>query len=144
MRIVVMGLLVLAIVGCQNNEGCTNQNSVNYSSSAQQDDGSCTYEAYVVFGFLDQTADQLNTMGIYSVDFYLDGVFIGSKSTSQSWYITDDTDCLDPNEVAETINLGSSPTSTAYYEARDSNGNVLDSRTFSHEGATCRTIFVDL
>lgn len=137
-------LLTMSIMSCQNDEGCTNILALNYSSEAEQDDGSCVFEAYMIFGMLDQTADQLNTMGIYSVSYYLDGVLVGTKSTSQSWYITDDTDCMDPNELTKVIDLGGSPSTTVYYEAKDSNGNLLDDNTITLDGGDCRTIYLDL
>ena len=45
----ILSVLVTLISGCAKKEGCTDASALNYDSSAEKDNGSCTYKGKVTF-----------------------------------------------------------------------------------------------
>jgi hypothetical protein len=43
----ILSTLLLSTVGCKKNQGCTDQNATNFSTSAKKDNGTCTYPTKV-------------------------------------------------------------------------------------------------
>ncbi len=62
----VLSVLAVSILffatGCKK-EGCTNQDATNYSSEADDDDGSCSFEGEVVFWYGESVANGLVAIG---------------------------------------------------------------------------------
>ena len=42
----------LSVSGCNNKNGCTDATAANFDAEAEEDDGSCTYQATLVFRVL--------------------------------------------------------------------------------------------
>ena len=81
----------LIFSACENSKtgGCIDPLAINYERWADFDDGSCTYEADVVFFYDAITANELNVIGFDRLDFYIEeepGTFIlvGNEASAPS------------------------------------------------------------
>ncbi|MBN8697402.1 MAG: hypothetical protein J0L87_12800 [Bacteroidetes bacterium] len=70
-------LLGFATIGCKKETGCTDVSATNYSSSAEKDDGTCTYKGKATFW-------NLTTSGLGNVDVYVEGVPEGTITVNYS------------------------------------------------------------
>ncbi len=105
-----LGLLACTLIfsSCKKEQGCIDDNANNYSTSAEEDDGSCTYtikgctdvnstnynpdanvsdgnceyEGSIVFWYNQSTSAALVNYGAKSLVYYIDGNIIGSSATS--------------------------------------------------------------
>ncbi len=60
-------LLGMTVVSCKKETGCTDSSATNFKSSAEKDDGSCTYKGSVTFW-------NLTTSALGLVDVFVGGV----------------------------------------------------------------------
>jgi hypothetical protein len=72
--------LITLITGCSK-EGCTDFESEKYDASAKTDNGSCTYEANVVFWHGIKTAEQLQAQNITRLIYYVNNKEVTSSTT---------------------------------------------------------------
>lgn len=70
--IMLMSISTVMLNGCAKKKGCMDKDSKVYDKTAEQDDGSCTYEGSYVFW-----KSQPMPAGA-SIDIYLNGVFQGN------------------------------------------------------------------
>ncbi len=69
-KMLLFGLVLFSattFVGCKKETGCTDSSATNFKSSAEKDDGSCTYKGSVTFW-------NLTTSGLDEVDVYVNNV----------------------------------------------------------------------
>jgi hypothetical protein len=81
-----------ALAGCAKTQGCTDSDATNFSSSAEENDGSCTYEAKILFWQYKSDAEgkvNTNTSTLY---YYIDNVYIGS-SAANLYVSSEPSDC---------------------------------------------------
>ena len=65
--------------------GCIDPDSKNYDPFADVDNGSCTYAGSIVFWYGDNVAAKLVVNGITSLTYYFDGELVGSSASSVFW-----------------------------------------------------------
>lgn len=103
-------LCIFTFSACEETtqRGCIDPLAINYESWADYDDGSCLYEADVVFFYNAITANELNIMGFDRLDFYIEeepGTFIlaGSEYPAPSYIYAGIPDCYDNTYVTVPI-----------------------------------------
>ncbi len=77
--------LALFTTSCSKEQGCTDPLGTNYSETAEEDDGSCTYEGGVVFWYNESTSIKLVNDGAISLTYYVDGKIVGSSAANVYW-----------------------------------------------------------
>ena len=84
-NILLLFSFVLLISSCERStSGCTEPAAVNYNINADYDNGSCVFQADVVFFYNAWTANELNAADFDRLDFYIEGdpgsyEFVGSE-----------------------------------------------------------------
>ncbi len=79
-------LIVLTLNSCAKKKGCTDTSAVNFNSSAEQDDGSCTYNGKLVFWWNKPLADSCAAKSVTNVKVYVDNVFQGTLAVSSQYW----------------------------------------------------------
>lgn len=118
--IMLMGVSILMINGCAKKKGCTDSSAVNFDSSAQKDDGSCTYQGKSTFWYGKNASDSLAAHGATALTYYLDGIIIGSSAASV--YFTSSPACGQSGTISVTKSLGSVKSKSFPYVIKDQNG----------------------
>ena len=65
--LVAIVLLGITTMSCKKETGCTDSTATNFKSSAEKDDGSCTYKGNATFW-------NLNTSSLGNVDVYVNSI----------------------------------------------------------------------
>lgn len=125
----------IAFSSCKKEQGCMDIDAVNYSGTAEEDDGSCTFEGGVVFYYDKATSDSLQTDGATSITIKVDGSVIGSYATSV--YFDGTPDCETASIVKVTKDLGTVKTKDFTYSVTDNTGFEYWAGTVTFDANTC-------
>ena len=71
--VIAIALLCLTVTSCKKEKGCTTSSATNFSSSAEEDDASCTYLGRVAFWITTGSMDP-----DVSINVYINNVFQGN------------------------------------------------------------------
>ena len=122
--LVAVSLFVLAITstGCKKEKvkGCKTSYATNFNSSAEEDNGSCTYEAKVIFWQTLTNAAGWSALGVTALSFYVDGQFIGSCAATE--YNGSVPTCGGSGQASVTKNLGTSSSKSYSWSIKDEDG----------------------
>jgi len=119
--IIVVLIGTIAFTGCKKEQGCTDADATNYSTIAEEDDGTCTYTGSVVFWYDATTSANLITDGATSLTIEVDGSVVGSYATSV--YFTSAPDCETASIVKAEKDLGLVKTKDYTYSIKDDTGH---------------------
>jgi hypothetical protein len=133
----VIVLMLSAMVGCKQ-EGCTDSDSLNFSSRAKEDDGSCVYEASAVFWHNQTASDSLQSNEVSTVTYYVDDAAVGSTATTVYW--TSAPSCGENGSISITKRLGRAKTKNFDYRVEDQNGSILEEGQLTMTANTCEAV----
>ena len=130
-------LLGLTFTSCKKEKikGCKTSYATNYKSSAEEDDGSCTYESKVIFWQNQANASTWSAASVTALTFYVDGKLIGSCAANV--YNTSSPTCGGNGQASATISMGSSSTKSVSYSIKDQSGYAWYTGNISLNGSTC-------
>jgi hypothetical protein len=143
-RIVLLSLSLILVIGlattgsCKKDskiKGCMDKDSQNYDPTAQEDNGSCTYEGQVVFWYDKAASDGLIADGATTLTFYLSTVEIGNTATTVFW--TAAPTCGSNGSITAVEDLGKSKTHTYALSVKDQTGWEYWNGSVNVEGHTC-------
>ena len=116
-------LSALIFNACKETEtgGCIDPLAINYESWADFDDGSCTYEADVVFFYDEITAYELNLIGFDRLDFYIEEepetfILVGYEPSAPSFIYAGIPNCYEDTYVTSPIQWYSSDNTIINYQ----------------------------
>jgi hypothetical protein len=126
----IFSLVVLS--SCAKEEGCTDPISSSYSSTAEVDDGSCTYYyGGKNYGQLDVGAEiDLND----EFDIYFDGEFIGRSM----YYFPGGLDCGNPQAVGKIV-----PSGTHRIKAVGNGGGTVIEGNVTVDPQECKVVLLE-
>ena len=125
----------IAFTGCKKEQGCMDVDAFNYSDTAEEDDGSCTFKGSVLFWYGKTTSDSLIVDGATSLTITVDGSIIGSYATSV--YFTGEPDCETASIVKVEKDLGTSKSKSYTYSVKDDTGFEYWSGSETFVANTC-------
>ena len=130
-------VMALAFMSCKKDpvKGCKTSYATNYNSSAEEDDGSCTYESKVIFWQNQTNSASLVSQGVTSLTFYVDGSVIGSCAASV--YNTSAPTCSGSGAASVTKSLGNSSSKSFSYSVKDQTGQEIYGGNMTLDGSNC-------
>lgn len=126
--------LIAGFISCKK-EGCTDENAENFVEKANKDNGSCIYNAEIIFWYDANTAISLDSAGIDSLRVYIDSIKMVTIPASN--YSILEPDCGDNGTLSFSRNMGNTPSENALYHINDQNGITLWNGTIDYIGGDC-------
>ncbi len=137
---IVICSIAFATTSCkkEKTKGCKISYATNYSSTAEEDDGSCLYESKVIFWQNQANAASWSAAGVTALTFYVDNQLIGSCAASV--YNTSSPSCSSGGAASVVKSLGSSKSKSFSYSIKDQTGYVWYTGSVDFDGSvSCTT-----
>lgn len=138
-KTLIFGAIVstLFISSCKQ-EGCTDATATNYESAAEENNGSCIYEAKVQFWYDDMVSQGFTGAGVETLIFYFEGSLVGSAPVDTPY--AEAPDCDSGNPAQFMIELGKNKAKIGTYVVKDQDNNELWSEQVNIFATECTTI----
>jgi hypothetical protein len=133
--------LVICATSCSKEQGCRDTLAYNYSNSAEEEDGSCLYEAKADFYYDFGSKQDFEEDGITQLAVYVDGELAGLLDADLS--LTPAVACNSNNNITKTFDLGSRTTAAYNLAVRDQYGFLIYSQEFTVTGGRCKNVKID-
>jgi len=129
--VVIICISTFTFTACKKEKikGCKTSYATNYKSNAEEDDGSCTYEAKAIFWQNQTNAATWTALGVTSLSFYVDGSLIGTCA-SNAYYASAPT-CSSNGLASVNKSLGNSSSKSFSYSIKDQTGFTWFSGTIT-------------
>ena len=129
---------LMLITACRKEQGCTDINATNYSETAKDDDGSCSFSGENVIWYGKATSTGLIGDGATTLTFYVDGQIVGSTAASVYW--TASPDCGENASITITKDLGIAKNKSYSYSVKDQTGFEYWKGTLNFTANTCEAL----
>lgn len=116
-------------------KGCTDIDSKDYSSTAEENDGSCTYEGKYVIWYDQAASKGLVTDGSTFLIYYIDGEAVDTTATIVYW--TEAPECGVSGSITITEDLGKVKTKAYKFSVKDQSGTEYLNTSINFEANTC-------
>jgi len=113
----IVGTSMIFNTSCESKQGCTDSISDEYDATAEEDDGSCTYDGAVIFWYEEAIADQLIDEGAIELSYYIDDILVGKANASD--FLTAAPKCSDDGTVSFIVDLEHQKTQHFTYSIKD-------------------------
>lgn len=121
--LVVSTAIIFGLDGCKKPvRGCMDSTATNYNSSADESDGSCAYSGKVVCYLRGAMLSTFSSTGTSTINFYIDGSFIGSLSASTQCLVGEPPCSQTSNVITKIVTLGTSTSKTVRLKCVDEDG----------------------
>ena len=130
-------IFVLATASACNRKGCTDLDATNYSSKAKKNDNTCQYTGDGMIWFNQEKWLEFNGLGMSTVHFYLDDEAVGFIPITE--YTGTAPSCGSPKGLSIRKSLGKSKSTTYILKVKKSNGDLLETHSFSLAANQCST-----
>lgn len=128
-------LFLLLIFSSCKKEGCTDELAINTTAGAKKDDGSCTYQSAVVFWHNASTKSYLNINGVSSLNYYLDGTYLGTSGINTVY--VNAPDCSEATAFVREIAYNEEATKVLNYEVTSQSDQVIFSGSITFKSGEC-------
>jgi hypothetical protein len=127
--------LAVGLFSCKKEPGCTDPNAVNYEASAEENDGSCTFEGEIVLWYGEDASEFLVNDGATTLTFYVNDEIVGSTAANIFW--TSAPNCGSNASITVTKSLGTATNQSYEYSVVDQTGWEYWSGVINFSANTC-------